>query len=206
MSSLNIHKIESLAHSLLSNPYALSGAITTSYILFYTGYDKTEKTLVPSLLLDFFGIRKGWDWTLSELNKAISLSGLSIMLCSFLPHFISQQKELLLISLNILSIHSIYSMYKFYQYDITKVLKDKWIKRLSLGLGSACQFAIALGYTQYITPLIAAFSATTLGIGHFWTMEVDYKYQLQVRPFAYLVFPLSGYVFYTNLLQWFDKK
>jgi hypothetical protein len=28
-------------------------------------------------------------------------------------------------------------------------------------------------------------------------MEIDYKYVLQVRPFAYLPFPLAAYVIYT---------
>ena len=38
--------------------------------------------------------------------------------------------------------------------------------------------------------------AVVFSIGHFWTMEVDFKYKLQVRPYAYLPFPLALLVLY----------
>jgi hypothetical protein len=34
-----------------------------------TAYDKTRKTLVPSTLMDLILCKRGYDWTLVELNK-----------------------------------------------------------------------------------------------------------------------------------------
>ena len=38
-----------------------------------------------------------------------------------------------------------------------------------------------------------------LGVSHFYTMEIDFKGVLQVRPYAYLPFPLSAVVLFQNL-------
>ena len=34
-----------------------------------------------------------------------------------------------------------------------------------------------------------AAAATVLMLAHVWTMEVDFKWHLQMRPFAYVIFP-----------------
>ena len=179
-----------------ANPVVFSGSVTASYVLFYTAFDKKTKTLQFSNLTDFFLLRKGLDWTLVEANKAISLSGLTIMMSSFLPQFAEKQKELLWISMNMLWGHSVYSFYKFYQFDPRKVLSDKWIKQISVFFGVAGQAALSLGYWGFIDLPTLALSATALSIAHFWSMEVDFKYKLQVRPFAYLPFPLAGLALY----------
>ena len=173
----------------------VSGAVTFSYLAFYTAYDKAESRFIPSLLLDLVLVRKGWDWTLKELNKAISLSGMTVMLMSFLPDT-QHPRDLLWISMNMLWGHSVYSFYKFYQCDLRKVLADKWIKTLSVCLGAAGQLALAAGYWGQIDTNALVLSTTTLSIAHFWTMEVDYKYKLQVRPYAYLPFPLAAWALY----------
>ncbi len=177
---------------LATNPVAFSGSVTASYILFYTAYDKAKKTLVADNLLDLIFVRRGLDWTLVELNKALSLAGLTIMISSFLPQFVQKKKELLWISMNMLWIHSVYSFYKFYQFSPKKVVNEKWMKKTSVILGTAGQLALSLGYWGYIDYNTLLVSATTLSFAHFWTMEVDFKYKLQVRPYAYLPFPLAG--------------
>lgn len=174
-----------------TNPYAISGAVTLSYFAFYTAYDKQKKTLVASNLYDLVTLNRGVDWTLVEINKSISLSGLTTMLIAFFPQLKKEKTQLLWISMNLLWAHSIYSFYKFYGYSLQKVLSDKAIKRLSVLLGFAGQIALSAGYWGYISADALLLSAVGLGISHFWTMEVDYKYILQVRPYAYLPFPLS---------------
>jgi len=172
-----------------------------SYLLFYTAYDKATKTLIPQNLIDLVTLRRGVDWTLVELNKAISLAGLTTMLLSFTPQMKESSKDLLFISMNMLWGHSIYSMYKFYQFDPRNIMKDKWMKQLSILLGSAGQLALASGHWGYISTANLILSGTILGISHFWTMEVDFKYVLQVRPFAYLPFPIAAYNLYNYVLQ-----
>lgn len=182
------------------NGLTLSTTFTAAYFLFYSAYDKTEKTLVPSLLLDIFLFRRGVDFSLKEINKVISLSGLTGTLVSFLPELQPKKsKELLFVSMNLLWVHSVYSFYKWWDCNPKKLWADKPIKKVSVLLGSLGQLALAAGFWGKISPHALLLAATTLGMGHFVTMEVDYKYQLQVRPFAYLPFPLAFY----NLFKFF---
>ena len=39
---------------------------------------------------------------------------------------------------------------------------------------------------------MTCYASVTLGILHFYLMEIDYKWNLQVRPYAYLPFPLAA--------------
>jgi hypothetical protein len=46
----------------------------------------------------------------------------------------------------------------------------------------------ALGYIPYN---VVVYATVPLGLLHFWTMEIDYKYVLQTRPIAKMNFPLG---------------
>lgn len=173
--------------------------MTLSYFAFYTAYDKGQKKLVLKNLTDMVTLKRGLDWTLVELNKAVSLSGLTTMTLAFLPQFKSQSKDLLFISMSSLWLHSIYSSTKFYQNSLTKFFKEGTVRKISITLGSLGQLALAAGYWGHISPDVFISTAIGFGIAHFWSYEVDYKYVLQVRPYAYLPFPLAGYA----LFEWF---
>jgi hypothetical protein len=144
--------------------------------------------------LDFFLIRRGWDWTLVELNKAASLAGLTVFLTAFLPPLAPFKRDILWVSLLMLWPHSAYSFYKFYSFSPRRLLNDKPIKQLSVVLGSAGQAVIAAGYYGLLSAQVLLWGGVILSLAHFWTMEVDYKYVLQVRPFAYLPFLLGAVV------------
>jgi hypothetical protein len=133
---------------------------------------------------------------LVELNKAISLSGLTTLLLSFLPALQEQSRDLLYISSSLLVAHSSYSFYKFYSFKLSKVLSEPQIKQLSVALGVAAEGALTAGIFGYISNTALAVSSTVLGIAHFYTMEIDFKGKLQVRPYAYLPFPLAAYALY----------
>lgn len=170
---------------------SIIGQVTLSYFVFYTGFSKDTKSLSWKNLSDFLLLGRGLDWTLVEFNKLISLAGLTTMLISFIPSFKRQSRDLLWGSMMMLGVHSTYSMFKFYSFSPAKVLADKPIKKLSVALGNAGQVALSAGFFGYLSPPALAITATTFGIAHFWTMEVDYKYKLQVRPYAYLPFVLA---------------
>ena len=174
-----------------TDAFILTTAVAIAYIAFYTAYDKTSKTLKSSQLLDFFLLRRGLDWTLVEINKALSLTAITTLLLSFSQYFIEIRKNLLYISIVLLIIHAVYSSYKFYDFQLMKLLKDKNIKKLSIVLGSLGQYIVMLGYLEMIPFKALLFLGTILSLGHFWTMEVDFKYVLQVRPFAYLPFVIG---------------
>eukprot|EP00605_Chrysophyceae_sp_TOSAG23-4_P000153 GSChrysophyteH1.ASY1.ANO1.176.1 assembled CDS len=59
---------------------SISAGVGLSYIGLYTGYNKASKRLEIQNLRDFFCVGRGWDWTLVEANKALSLTGLTTMM------------------------------------------------------------------------------------------------------------------------------
>ncbi len=181
------------------DPYALSAGITLSYIALYTAFDKASKTLKLDLLKDFFFFRRGTEWTLKETNKVISLSGLTSLALAFAPEFKHINKELLYASAGLLWTHSVYSFYSFYDLSLTKVWNDKLLKPLSVLLGALGHVLLNYSFFGQVNDTALAIGTTVLSMAHFWTMEVDYKYKLQVRPYAYLPFPLAGYTIYRAL-------
>ena len=160
------------------NEYGIATAVTLSYLAFYTAYDKSKKTLVLKNLSDLVTCARGVDWTLVECNKALSLAGMTTMLMSFLPSFEKKSKGLLWISMMMLWTHSAYSMYKFYGYKLSKIMSDKAIKQLSIGLGVTGQVALSAGYYGLISPAVLVYAASALSISHFWTMEVRILHDL----------------------------
>ncbi|GAX84959.1 hypothetical protein CEUSTIGMA_g12380.t1 [Chlamydomonas eustigma] len=145
-------------------------------------------------ITDVLLFKRGARFSLVEFNKALSLVGLTLMLFAFLPQFASQNKELLWISMNSLWIHSAYSMYQFYGYSPKKLMSEPKIKQASVVFGQLSHASLIAGFFGFISPAALLWSSTIAGISHFWTMEVDYKYRLQVRPYAYLPFVLAAAV------------
>ena len=185
------------------NEYGIASAVTLSYLLLYTAYDKSKKTLVLKNLTDLITCARGVDWTLVECNKALSLAGMTTMLISFLPSFEKKSKGLLWISMAMLWTHSTYSMYKFYGYKLSKIMSDKAIKQLSIGFGVAGQVALSAGYYGLISPAALVYAASALSISHFWTMEVCILINLCN---LYCNFPpqshLSNWIWSTFLSDW----
>ena len=125
--------------------------------------------------------KRGLDWTLVELNKAVSLSACTTMLMSFLPSFGEWSAELLFQSMSLLWAHSVYSSYKFYGGSVQRLLRDKPVKQLSIALGVAGQLALSAGFWGYVSDDALVLGASVLGLAHFYSMEIDYKGVLQVR-------------------------
>ena len=72
-----------------------------------------------------------------------------------------------------------------------RIVKEKRIKQISIALGMAGQLALSAGYWGYISNEALVLGSTVLGISHFYTMEIDHKGVLQVRPYAYLPFIMA---------------
>ena len=144
-----------------------------------------------SNLMDLFTFRRGLDWTLVEMNKAISLAGLTGFILAFVPAFKADSREMIFVSMNLLWIHGAYSVYKFYSFSLKRFQAEKPIKQLSVALAVAGQLVLSGGYFGFLSYPTLLYGGIVLGMAHFWTMEVDYKYVLQVRPFAYLPFILA---------------
>jgi len=65
------------------------------------------------------------------------------------------------------------------------------MKKLSIIMGTFGQLALSAGYWGYISMHALCYLGVGLGTVHFYTMEIDYKWVLQVRPYAYLPFALA---------------
>jgi len=194
---------------LMSNPLAISIGTNVSYLVLYTAYSKKTKTLQLGLLTDVLFVGKSLDHTLVEWNKVISLSGLTVLTLAYCPGLEAERWELLWHAMLMLWTHSVYSAFKFYGGNnlphlstwgsaISELLSNSpkvravGIKKLAITVGVAGQAALSLGYWGYITPLQLCLAGVGLGTAHFYLMEIDYKIALQVRPYAYLPFPLAA--------------
>ena len=199
----------SMIEAGLSPECTLFLVVLVSYFLFYTAYDKKSRSLDPSLLIDVIFVQGdgGLSHTLKEYNKALSLAGLTVLLISFTKIDGYDHIELFRIALLGLSVHSIYSFYEFYGFSIHAVFSDKLLKPTSIVLAMLCLsllFSVFFGAT--IPWTVLAFEATTLGLMHFWMYEIDYKYELQIRPYAYLPFFIGLYVCCVHFLSSFNLE
>jgi hypothetical protein len=204
---------------MASNAMKTTLLTTLAYLCFYTAYDKQKKKIVPNNLLKVVLFENGVDGTLVEYNKAISLSGLTLLCFAFIiprtfevknpAHY---QNTLYFHAEVMLAIHSFYSVFKYYgSKNIPKLnewkvpfwtdLKQKksqmeGIKKLSIILGDVSQLMLFFGYNSFfsINRNFALVVAIVVGTMHFYLMEIDYKFALQVRPFAFLPFPLAAAV------------
>jgi hypothetical protein len=95
-------------------PLAVTGLSLVSYLLLYTAYSKMNKTLEPALLIKVLTMSEGLEHTLVEMNKAISLAGLTVLALAFCPGFDAMRWELLWHAMVLLWTHSCYSAYQFY--------------------------------------------------------------------------------------------
>mmetsp|Transcript_6510 Transcript_6510/g.7966 ORF Transcript_6510/g.7966 Transcript_6510/m.7966 type:complete len:226 (+) Transcript_6510:48-725(+) len=188
--------------------------------IFYTSYSKQKKTIDLALLGDVFLCRVSMDHTLVELNKVFSLVGVSMFILGMLALACWKQQtglRFLVQAVAFLWIHSLYSLVRFYGTshipristfpkmfsEMFKKAKSKVVaaKKVSIILGSLAQMITIFwilegkdGFYRYFKLPLSFFGSgmlvATLGIGHFYLMEIDYKGRLAVRPFGMLPFIL----------------
>jgi len=192
-----------------------------AYLGLYTAYDKSTKALDIDTLLDVLLARKGFDHTLVQLNKVISLVGLTLLGLPFTPFIsslITDTRTELTEACYLLSIHSMYSTYKYYgsknipeiQRFVT-ILEDnvssnsatnlEGKRKISLICGACAATFLDAFYFEMlpINPLLVA-SMLVFGLVHFYYMEIDFRGSLQVRPFGYLAFVVPSIAL---MFMWF---
>ena len=178
------------------------------YLALYTAYSKTSKKLDFKQLGDVIFVRKSWNHTLVEMNKAISLAGLT-NLCIALLCSAHLRVAMLWQGVVMLWLHSGYSLFRFYgETHIPRIgtwpyILDEWrsdkakvrlqaMKKASLIFGSLGQVLLTL--TAW--PVLGL----AFGVAHFYSMELNFKMQLGVRPYGYLPFILApiaiGFTFF----------
>jgi hypothetical protein len=193
---------------LLPLSWSISLTVSLSYLFFYTAYDKQTKQLSRDLLVTVLTCGKSVDHTIVEANKLISLAGLTILLLAgALPSSAATlQYELAWHGMIMLWMHTVYSVFKFYGTDNIPSLKRLSTTRWALAFTPAAERTVLLRTISCvlgsIAQLLLSFTLSAfglvLGVAHFWTMEVDYKWKLQVRPWAFLPFV----IFVALLLKW----
>ena len=145
-----------------------------------------------------------------QLNKVIALTAICLVSLAFCPGISSRvRQDLIVCGLAHVVAHVVYSAIKYYGSSnipyITKFIKmpvelksddtkvrGKGIKKFSVVMGVFAELVLFATWFNLITSvMIAGSSIIGLSIIHFYSMEVDQKLVLQVRPFALLVFPLA---------------
>ena len=123
-----------------------------SYFLLYTMYSKKSKKLELGLLIEVLTCSKSLAHTLVELNKAISLAGITTLCLAFFPYFYENHfKNLIFHTALMLWTHFVYSVYKYYgTKNLPKIskffsLKDENIKKLSVILGACGEIVLLAG-------------------------------------------------------------
>mmetsp|Transcript_3584 Transcript_3584/g.9165 ORF Transcript_3584/g.9165 Transcript_3584/m.9165 type:complete len:213 (-) Transcript_3584:346-984(-) len=197
---------------LKSTPLVVTLGVNASFLAFYTGYSKAEKAYKPSLVWEVLTLKKGLNHTLVELNKQISLSGLGTLAVALLPPCEPFREELVRNAMGMLSVHSIYSTWKYYGGKNIPSLSEWWatstigdlmndksivrgVKRASIILGVLSQGLLWGDYLKVSPETKSSLvwgSAIVTGTSHFYLMELDFKWVLQVRPFTFGIFPVCA--------------
>jgi hypothetical protein len=175
----------------------------------YTAYDKQRKVIDPALLLDVVLFRKGLMYAAVEVNKAISLVAILLLGVSQAPQLTARMTDggahLLSYSFWLVVAHSLFSAAYFgwqrspksdvallagatgYVWNGPTRKRMDLLRMLSIALGLAASLLLlaAMG-SALLWSLFLALSSW-LALAHFWSMEVDFKLQLQGRPAAYIV-------------------
>jgi hypothetical protein len=184
---------------------AWSVGLAAAYLSLYSAYDKASRSLRLGTLLDVLLVRKGADHSLVQGNKVLALSGLTALGVALWPgaeRVVSSPESLLRESLCVLAVHSAYSLYKYYgtgnipalsawrSADFSsskgKLEVARKVSNVSGVLAQDVLIAMCAGWCA--TDGVRGACLLSLGVLHFYTMEIDFKAVLQVRPFAYLAF------------------
>ena len=146
-----------------------------------------------------------------EINKIVALAG-AIPFIPTLPGALGigshdQKMELLHVSTSALWGHSVYSAFKFYDskhipsaskwrvalldlFSTKSKARVEALRVYSLLAGVSGQVLITSVFYGYaalgVSIMTIACAGVFFGLVHFYSMEVDFKGVLQVRPFAYL--------------------
>ena len=188
----------------------ISALVNILFIFLYSAYSKALKTLDFRLLSEIFLGEKGVDFTLVQLNKVVALTAVTLVSMAFLPRLSDELRfDLLVSALVHITIHTVYSAWRYYGTPnidfiskFPKILtqlresdpkkRGKGIKKMSIVYGILANLAVIASLMGWISSFKAAnLLCVGLGMAHFYFMEIDNKFVLQVRPFALLTFPLA---------------
>ena len=118
-------------------------------------------------------------------------------------------QDLIVVGLIHVVAHVVYSAIKYYGSSnlpyVTKFPKmptelmsddpkkrGKGIKKFAIIFGMFAEFSLIATWLGLLTSVaVAGVMVIGFSVIHFYTMEVDQKLELQVRPFALLTFPLA---------------
>eukprot|EP01084_Bolivina_argentea_P198235 339517_1 len=170
------------------SPWILSSSCMASYFLLYSCYDKQKKQLRIKKLKQIFGL-KNVQYSLNEINKVLSLTGLTLLSLSFIPknklnkiNVAYNASKIREHSLYLLTIHGSYSLYTFF---------DRYFgaKQFAMFFGSCSLTSLWLYKLEYL-PSKYSIMPLMIGTIHFYTMETKPN-GLQIRPYGYTALTVS---------------
>ena len=180
----------------------VSLGVVGSYFGLYSAYDKKEKTLIFKKVTDILSF-KDKKQSVSQINKVVALSSLTIAGTALVPNPLSEgcERPLLKIATGMGLVHTVTSLAIFYGFDPRimlrgegKSVKGEQLALVSgiLGLWLFCEEAIK-SEDVADTRARASYAAAFLALLHFYFIETPtgLPQDLPVRPYGYLAFVAS---------------
>jgi DMSO/TMAO reductase YedYZ heme-binding membrane subunit len=195
-------------------PYTIVLGLFVLFLLLYTAYDKTTKTLVIENLVRVVSFQDH-DHSLRELNKVIALEAIGLIsitlllgpLSKFMPRiftvFLYMRKPLGIAGFVLAAAHGIYSAAEVYQLDINQMIfqnSKAWglvsaIIALAIffimTITSTKEAVARMGYKKWKTLQTFGYAGLFFAILHFFIFESKPGIGLDVRPFGLLFFYLG---------------
>ncbi|KAJ9462996.1 hypothetical protein DIPPA_22547 [Diplonema papillatum] len=180
---------------------AVSGGCLASYLVFYSAYDKSTKSLNFSLLTKIFSFRD-FDYSMKQINKVTGLGSLTLAGLALFPSKLSEgcQGDLLKIAMMIGATHAVKSSYLYYGFNPRKMLAGQGkrvafeVPALILGLlGFGLMATDAFPKARDLNPCApaalapAAYAGLLFSLLHFYFIETPtgLPQDLPCRPYAY---------------------
>jgi hypothetical protein len=159
--------------------------VVCAYAVLYSSYSKATKRLEPRLLADIVLFRRGWEFTLKEVNKVLALAGLTMLGAPDVMALLAQRSPpgLRHDGMRILMVHGLLSMNLYFDRLVQPA------KRTAMWTGVLALFCGAIAYTEGLVPIsprLALLATVGLGTTHFYLMEKNERNKLVIRPFGFL--------------------
>ena len=164
---------------------------SVAYLTFYTTHCEKTKSFSLTLLQDVVLVRRSLEFTLTELDRIISLTGITLIGFAFWPYFEVHRTSLLRHAHALLWAHTVYTVCKCCVTGRIKSLGGVRgivpLKVASLVFGAAAQLALWRTHSSFVevNQLVGGLFALVAGAAHQYSMAVDKRGICCIRPFGY---------------------
>merc|ERR1711972_1166731 len=163
------------------------------YLILFTSWDKKAGRPDFQILVDVMTLKLGKEKMIGEQNKALGLNALTVLGLAFFPYFRDHAYGLIVSSIVQILMHILASLTVMYGTNklpfISSYFKNegeaKNLKKLSVIFGVVSNLVMIAYYFGKIDLVSTGMLALIFAIAHFYVIEMDFKWQLKLKPFAF---------------------